>query len=127
VPPHGADVVSMIVREPIGVTATVLPWNFPIFVAMWKLAPALAGGNSIVMKPAEQTSLTALRLARLAAEAGMPEGVLNVVPGFGQTAGQARGGQSHTRRSKNTRGIRRLFRRSNDLRWSKQFDADCPG
>ncbi len=87
--PH--DVVSMIVREPIGVVGTVLPWNFPIFVAMWKIAPALAGGNSLVLKPAEQTPLTMLRLAKLAAEAGIPEGVFNVVPGFGETAGQAVG------------------------------------
>jgi gamma-glutamyl-gamma-aminobutyraldehyde dehydrogenase len=84
--PH--DVVSMIVREPIGVVGTVLPWNFPLFVAMWKIAPALAGGNSLVVKPAEQTPLTTLRLAALAAEAGIPEGVFNVVPGFGETAGQ---------------------------------------
>ena len=91
VSPTPADVVSMIVREPIGVVGTVLPWNFPLFVAMWKIAPALAGGNSLVMKPAEQTPLTALRLAALAAEAGLPEGVFNVLPGFGETAGQAIG------------------------------------
>ena len=78
----------MIVREPIGVVGTVLPWNFPLFVAMWKIAPALAGGNSLIIKPAEQTPLTALRLAALAAEAGIPGGVFNVVPGFGETAGQ---------------------------------------
>jgi gamma-glutamyl-gamma-aminobutyraldehyde dehydrogenase len=86
--PTPRDVVSMIVREPIGVVGAVLPWNFPLFVAMWKIAPALAGGNSLVIKPAEQTPLTALRLAALAAEAGLPEGVFNVVPGFGETAGQ---------------------------------------
>ncbi|CAD6560772.1 aldehyde dehydrogenase [Paraburkholderia sabiae] len=89
--PTSADVVSMIVREPIGVVGAVLPWNFPIFVAMWKFAPALAGGNSIVIKPAEQTSLTAIKLAALAAEAGVPNGVFNVVTGFGETAGQAIG------------------------------------
>jgi gamma-glutamyl-gamma-aminobutyraldehyde dehydrogenase len=87
--PH--DVVSMIVREPIGVVGGVIPWNFPLFVAMWKLAPALAGGNSLILKPAEQTSLSLLRLARLAAEAGVPDGVLNVVPGMGPTAGRAIG------------------------------------
>lgn len=91
VSPTPGDVVSLIVREPIGVVAAVLPWNFPIFVAMWKIAPALAGGNSLVVKPAEQTSLTALRLAALALEAGVPSGVFNVVPGFGETAGQALG------------------------------------
>lgn len=89
--PTARNVVSMIVREPIGVVGAVLPWNFPIFVAMWKVAPALAGGNSLVIKPAEQTSLTMLRLAALATEAGVPDGVLNVVPGFGETAGQAIG------------------------------------
>lgn len=89
--PTPGDVVSMIVREPIGVVAAVLPWNFPIFVAMWKIAPALAGGNSLLIKPAEQTSLTALRLAELATEAGVPPGVFNVLPGFGETAGQALG------------------------------------
>jgi gamma-glutamyl-gamma-aminobutyraldehyde dehydrogenase len=91
VSPTARDVVSMIVREPIGVVGTVLPWNFPLFVAMWKIAPALAGGNSMVVKPAEQTPLTMLRLAALTAEAGLPEGVFNVVPGFGETAGQAVG------------------------------------
>jgi 4-(gamma-glutamylamino)butanal dehydrogenase len=89
--PTPSDVVSMIVREPIGVVGAVLPWNFPIFTAMWKIAPALAGGNSMVIKPAEQTPLTALRLGALAAEAGIPDGVINVVPGFGETAGQAIG------------------------------------
>jgi gamma-glutamyl-gamma-aminobutyraldehyde dehydrogenase len=87
--PH--DVVSMITREPIGVVGAVIPWNFPLFVAMWKMAPALAGGNSMVVKPAEQTSLSLLKLAGLAAEAGIPDGVLNVVPGMGPTAGRAIG------------------------------------
>lgn len=87
--PH--DVVSMIVREPIGVVGAVIPWNFPIFVAMWKMGPALAGGNSMVIKPAEQTSLSLIRLAALASEAGLPNGVLNIVPGMGPTAGRAIG------------------------------------
>lgn len=87
--PH--DVVSMIVREPIGVVGAVIPWNFPIFVAMWKLAPALAGGNSLILKPAELTSLSLLRIASLAAEAGLPDGVLNVLPGLGHEAGKAIG------------------------------------
>jgi gamma-glutamyl-gamma-aminobutyraldehyde dehydrogenase len=69
----------------------VVPWNFPTLMAAWKLGPALATGNCVVLKPAEQTSLSALRLAELAAEAGLPDGVLNVVPGFGETAGQAIG------------------------------------
>ncbi|MER9607009.1 aldehyde dehydrogenase [Mesorhizobium sp. M0243] len=89
--PAPLDVVSMIVREPVGVVGAVLPWNFPLFVAMWKIAPALATGNSVVVKPAELTSLSMLRLAAIAAEAGLPEGVLNVVPGMGPTAGRALG------------------------------------
>ncbi len=76
-------------REPIGVVGQVIPWNFPLLMAAWKLGPALATGNTIVLKPAEQTPLSALRLAELALEAGLPEGVLNVVTGYGETAGAA--------------------------------------
>jgi 4-(gamma-glutamylamino)butanal dehydrogenase len=89
--PAPRDVVSMIVREPIGVVGAVIPWNFPLFMAAWKFAPALAGGNSIILKPAEQTSLSLIRLASLASEAGIPDGVFNVVPGMGPTAGRAIG------------------------------------
>jgi gamma-glutamyl-gamma-aminobutyraldehyde dehydrogenase len=89
--PTGPDALGMIIREPIGVVAGVLPWNFPIMLAAWKAAPALAAGNSVVLKPAELTSLSTIRLAELAAEAGLPDGVLNVVPGLGETAGQALG------------------------------------
>jgi aldehyde dehydrogenase (NAD+)/gamma-glutamyl-gamma-aminobutyraldehyde dehydrogenase len=78
----------MILREPIGVVAVVLPWNFPLLMATWKLAPALATGCSVIVKPAEETSLTALRLAELAIEAGIPAGVLNVVTGPGETTGR---------------------------------------
>ena len=81
----------MITREPLGVVGAVVPWNFPLLMASWKIGPALAAGNSVVLKPAEQSPLTALRLAELAAEAGLPDGVFNVVPGFGETAGQALG------------------------------------
>jgi aldehyde dehydrogenase (NAD+)/gamma-glutamyl-gamma-aminobutyraldehyde dehydrogenase len=91
VAPTAESVLAVIVKEPIGVAGLVLPWNFPMLMAAWKLAPALAAGCSAVLKPAEQTPLTALRLAALAAEAGLPAGVLNVVPGFGETAGQAIG------------------------------------
>jgi 4-(gamma-glutamylamino)butanal dehydrogenase len=91
VAPTGADVLGLVVREPIGVIGAVLPWNFPILLAAWKAAPALAAGNSMVIKPAELTSLSTIRLAELAAEAGLPDGVLNVVPGLGETAGQALG------------------------------------
>jgi phenylacetaldehyde dehydrogenase len=76
-------------REPVGVAAQIIPWNFPLLMAAWKLGPALATGNCVVLKPAEQTSLTALRLAGLMAEAGVPDGVVNVVTGFGETAGAA--------------------------------------
>lgn len=89
--PTSADTVSMIVREPIGVVGAVIPWNFPMVITAMKIGPVLAGGNSILIKPAEQTPLTALKLARLSAEAGIPPGVLNVLPGFGETAGQAIG------------------------------------
>jgi gamma-glutamyl-gamma-aminobutyraldehyde dehydrogenase len=89
--PTGPEALGLIVREPLGVVGAVLPWNFPILMAAWKIAPALAAGNCMVIKPAELTSLSTLRLAELAVEAGVPEGVLNVVPGLGETAGQALG------------------------------------
>ncbi len=76
-------------REPLGVVGQIIPWNFPLQMAAWKLAPALACGNTAVLKPAEQTPLTALRLGELICEAGFPEGVVNIVPGFGETAGAA--------------------------------------
>ncbi|HXB16977.1 MAG TPA: aldehyde dehydrogenase family protein [Solirubrobacteraceae bacterium] len=76
------------VREPVGVVALITPWNFPLTIASWKLAPALAAGNTVVLKPAELTPLSALRFADLAAEAGMPEGVVNVVVGPGSTVGR---------------------------------------
>jgi len=91
VAPSGPNAFGTITREPIGVVAAVVPWNFPLLMTCWKLGPALASGNSVVLKPAEQSPLTALRLAELAVEAGLPEGVLNVVPGFGPTAGKALG------------------------------------
>ena len=85
--PAQEDAVAMILREPIGVVAAILPWNFPLLMMAWKIGPALAAGNSVIVKPAEQTSLTALRLAELAAEAGLPRGVLQVLPGDGPTVG----------------------------------------
>jgi 4-guanidinobutyraldehyde dehydrogenase / NAD-dependent aldehyde dehydrogenase len=91
VAPTGPGDVVMLVREPLGVVGAVVPWNFPLLMASWKVGPALATGCSVVLKPAEQSPLTALRLAELAAEAGVPDGVLQVVPGFGETAGQALG------------------------------------
>jgi acyl-CoA reductase-like NAD-dependent aldehyde dehydrogenase len=89
--PTGPDALSLVTREPMGVVGAVVPWNYPMIVASWKLAPALATGNSVVLKPAEQSPLSAIALAELAAEAGLPDGVLNVVPGFGPTAGAALG------------------------------------
>jgi phenylacetaldehyde dehydrogenase len=85
----GANFHSYTLREPLGVVGQIIPWNFPLLMAAWKLGPALATGNCVVLKPAEQTPLTALRLAGLIAEAGVPDGVVNVVSGFGETAGAA--------------------------------------
>ena len=89
--PVGPNAVSMIVREPIGVVGAVLPWNFPLLMLVWKIAPALAAGCTMVVKPAEQTSLTALRVAELAMEAGLPRGVLNIVTGGGADVGEPLG------------------------------------
>jgi len=91
VAPTGPGDLALIRRVPLGVAGAVTPWNFPLDMATWKSAAALAAGNSVVLKPAEQSPLSALRLAELAAEAGIPEGVFNVVPGFGTTAGKALG------------------------------------
>jgi gamma-glutamyl-gamma-aminobutyraldehyde dehydrogenase len=87
--PH--DLTAVLTREPLGVVAAVVPWNYPLSMAAWKLGPALAAGNSVILKPAEQSPYTALRIASLAVEAGLPEGVLNVLSGYGETAGQALG------------------------------------
>src|SRR5439155_7611570 len=81
--------LHLIVREPLGVVGSITPWNYPLMMAAWKAAPALAAGNSVVLKPAEQSPLSSLLLARLFTEAGGPDGVFNVVPGFGEEAGQA--------------------------------------
>jgi len=87
--PAAAPGVLLTFREPIGVCAVIVPWNFPVAITSWKVAPALAMGNTVVLKPAEQTPLTAIRLAELALEAGIPEGVFNVVTGKGKLAGDA--------------------------------------
>ena len=83
--------IAMVQRVPLGVVGAVVPWNYPLEMAIWKVAPALAAGNSVVLKPAEQSPLSALRLAELASEAGLPDGVLNVVPGRGEVTGAAIG------------------------------------
>ena len=87
VSPASDDHIAMVVREPVGVVGLVLPWNFPLLMLAWKIGPALAAGCSVIVKPAEETSLTALRVAELAAEAGLPAGVLNVLPGTGPDVG----------------------------------------
>ncbi len=87
--PIAGDYFCYTRREPVGVVGQIIPWNFPLLMLAWKLAPALAAGNTIVMKPAEQTPLTALRIAELITEAGFPDGVVNLVPGYGPTAGAA--------------------------------------
>ena len=87
----GEDALGLVVREPIGVTAAIVPWNFPFLMAVFKIAPALATGCSIIVKPAEQTPLSTIKLAELVVEAGIPDGVFNVLPGLGETTGQAIG------------------------------------
>lgn len=91
VSPASDDHIAMIVREPVGVVGLVLPWNFPLLMLAWKIGPALAAGCSVIVKPAEETSLTALRIAELAMEAGIPQGVFNVVPGSGPDVGEPLG------------------------------------
>ncbi len=85
----GGKHLAYTLREPVGVVGQIIPWNFPLLMAAWKLGPALATGNCVVLKPAEQTPLSALRLGELFQEAGFPEGVVNIVPGYGETAGAA--------------------------------------
>ena len=85
----GAKYLAYTLREPVGVIGQIIPWNFPLLMAAWKLGPALAAGCTVVLKPAEQTPLSALRLGQLICEAGFPDGVVNVVPGYGETAGAA--------------------------------------
>ncbi|MDH4567019.1 aldehyde dehydrogenase [Pseudomonas sp. BN414] len=85
--PH--DQLGLVTREPVGVVAAIVPWNFPLLMTCWKLGPALATGNSVILKPSERSPLTAIRLAQLACDAGIPAGVLNVLPGFGHTVGKA--------------------------------------
>ena len=91
VAPTGADSLALVTREPVGVVAAIIPWNYPMLMAAWKIGPALAAGNSLVLKPSEKTPLSCLRLAELALEAGVPPGVFNVLPGYGGEAGSALG------------------------------------
>jgi len=89
--PTSENVLGLVHREPVGVVGAIVPWNFPLMIGAWKIAPALAAGNSVVLKPAEIASLTLLRIAELCSEAGLPDGVLNVVTGTGEEAGEALG------------------------------------
>ena len=91
VAPSPEDSLALITREPVGVVAAVIPWNYPMLMAAWKIGPALAAGNSLVLKPSEKAPLSSLRLAELALEAGVPPGVFNVLPGYGDEAGRALG------------------------------------
>jgi gamma-glutamyl-gamma-aminobutyraldehyde dehydrogenase/4-guanidinobutyraldehyde dehydrogenase/NAD-dependent aldehyde dehydrogenase len=91
VAPSPEDSLALITREPVGVVAAIIPWNYPMLMAAWKIGPALAAGNSLILKPSEKAPLTALRLAELALEAGVPAGVFNVLPGYGDEAGKALG------------------------------------
>ena len=87
--PTGVDELGLVTRDPVGVVAAIVPWNFPMIMASWKIGPALAMGNSVILKPSEKSSLTAIRFAGLARQAGIPAGVFNVLPGFGHTVGKA--------------------------------------
>jgi acyl-CoA reductase-like NAD-dependent aldehyde dehydrogenase len=87
--PVQGDFLNYVVREPIGVVGLIIPWNYPLLMAAWKLAPALACGNTAILKPAEQTPITAMELAKICSEVGLPEGVVNIIPGYGPTAGAA--------------------------------------
>jgi len=89
VAPTGQDALALITREPVGVVGAIVPWNFPLIMAAWKIGPALAAGNSLILKPSEKSPLSAIRIAELAATAGIPDGVFNVLPGFGESAGAA--------------------------------------
>ncbi|WP_292040549.1 aldehyde dehydrogenase [Massilia sp. UBA6681] len=91
VAPTGPDSLALVTREPVGVVAAVIPWNYPMLMAAWKIGPALASGNSLVLKPSEKAPLSCLRLAELALEAGVPPGVFNVLPGYGNEVGSALG------------------------------------
>ncbi|MGA8258953.1 MAG: aldehyde dehydrogenase [Arenicellales bacterium] len=129
VAPTEKSALALITREPLGVVGAVVPWNFPLMMAAWKLGPALATGNSVVLKPAEQSPLTALRIAELAMEAGLPEGVLNVVPGFGETAGQALGRHSDVDAVAFTGSaeVGKLFLKYSGESNMKQVSLECGG
>ena len=129
VAPTGDDALGLIIREPIGVVGAVLPWNFPLMMAAWKAAPALASGNSLIIKPAELTSLSTLRMAELAAAAGIPDGVLSVVPGLGEAAGQALGRHMDVDALSFTGSteVGRMFLRYSSVSNLKEIVLECGG
>lgn len=120
---------ATITKEPLGVVGAVVPWNYPVDMAAWKLAPAIAAGNSVVLKPAEQSPLSAIRLAEIFADAGLPDGVVNVVPGFGETAGQAIGRHMDidTLVFTGSTGVGKLFQRYAGESNMKQVWLECGG
>jgi acyl-CoA reductase-like NAD-dependent aldehyde dehydrogenase len=127
--PTAQSAYATVSREPIGVVGAVVPWNYPILMPVWKLAPALAAGNSVVLKPAEQSALPSLLLARLAAEAGLPEGVLHVVPGAGEVVGRALGRHSDVDKIAFTGSteVGRLFMRYAGESNLKSVQLECGG
>ena len=125
VAPTGPGAVAMVVREPAGVVGAVVPWNYPAQMAAWKLGPALATGNSVVIKPAQQTSLSLLRMAELAAEAGLPEGVLNVVTGPGDVVGRGHRPPSRHRLSSPSRARPRSGARSSTTPPTRTSSGSC--
>ncbi|MCG2622517.1 aldehyde dehydrogenase [Arthrobacter sp. I2-34] len=122
-------VQATVAKEPLGVVGAVVPWNYPVDMAAWKLAPAIAAGNSVVLKPAEQSPLSAIRLAEIFAEAGLPDGVVNVVPGFGESAGQAIGRHPDidTLVFTGSTGVGKLFQRYAGESNMKQVWLECGG
>lgn len=129
VAPTPAGRLGLVTREPLGVVGAVVPWNYPSMIAAWKVAPALAAGNTVVLKPAEQSPLSALVLAEAAAAAGLPAGVLNVVTGLGETAGQALGRHPGVAKIAFTGsvGVSRLFQRYAGESNGKQVAVESGG
>lgn len=127
--PTPDSALALVSREPLGVVGAVVPWNYPLILTAWKIAPALATGNSVVLKPAEQSPLSALVLGELASEAGIPDGVLNVVPGFGETAGAALGRHGDVDKISFTGSaeVGKLFLRYSGESNMKRVSLECGG
>ena len=127
--PTAPSAISLIRREALGVVAAVVPWNFPLLMAAWKLGPILAAGNSVILKPAEQSSLTAIRIAELSAEADIPDGVFNVLPGLGEDAGRALGlhGDVDAVAFTGSTEVGKLFLQYSGLSNMKRVGLECGG